>query len=212
MNETFKKIKISLRERLNPFLAPIRRIGIDTSFTIISNNCWGGHVYRYFGLNYSSPTVGLYIFSEDYIRLLKDLKHYFETPLQIIPIEQSRYKEILVKKGQTNVPIGLLGDVEIVFLHYKSPEEAITKWNRRVKRVNYENLIVKYSEMNLFTEKTLRQFDDLPYRNKVMFVTRRRGYQSEILFKYYKGANEIPDDTTYFRRYVNLRKLVNKGR
>ncbi|WP_113846262.1 DUF1919 domain-containing protein [Enterococcus durans] len=25
---------------------------------IISNNCWGGHVYRYFGMKYLSPAIG----------------------------------------------------------------------------------------------------------------------------------------------------------
>lgn len=210
MNEKIKKIKISLREQLNPIFAPLRRIGVDTSFSIISNNCWGGHVYRYFGLNYSSPTVGMYFFADDYIRFLKDLKRYLCLQLTIIPLKDSKYKDILIRKGQTSVPIGKLGDVEIVFLHYKTPEEALSKWERRAKRVNYNNLVIKFSEMNLCNDEHLREFDALPYKKKIVFVTRKRGLKSEILFKGYDGQSEIKDDTTYFRKYVNLRRLISR--
>ncbi len=210
MNETLKKIKISFREQLNPLFAPLRRMGIDTSFSIISNNCWGGHVYRYFGLNYSSPTVGMYFFADDYIRFLKDLKYYLSLPLTIIPLEDSKYRDILIRKGQTSVPIGKLGDVEMVFLHYKTPEEVLAKWTRRASRVNLNNLVVKFSEMNLCSDEHLRAFDALPYNKKIVFVTSKRGLKSEILFKKYEGENEIKDDTTYFRRYVNLKNLFKR--
>ena len=46
----------------------------NTDFSIISNNCWGGAVYRRYGLPYQSPTVGLYFFAEEYINLLSHLK------------------------------------------------------------------------------------------------------------------------------------------
>lgn len=208
MNETLKKIKISLRERFNPLFAPFRRMGIDTSFSIISNNCWAGHVYRYFGLNYTSPTIGLYFFADDYISFISNMRYYLKQQLVIIPLQESKYRDILIRKGQANVPIGRLDDVEIVFLHYKTPEEALLKWSRRVKRVNFKNLVIKFSEMNLCTDEHLAKFDALPYKRKIVFVTKKRGLKSEILFKKYKGQSEIKDDTTFFRRYVNLRTLV----
>lgn len=208
MNETYNRIRVSLRERLNPLFAPIRRRGVDTTFSIISNNCWGGHVYRYFGLKYSSPTIGMYFFSDEYIRFIKNLKYYLSLQLTIIPIEESKYRDILIEREQASVPIGRLDDVEIVFLHYKSPEEALSKWARRTNRINFSNLIVKFSEMNLCSEDHLREFDALPYENKLVFVTKKRGLKSEILFKKYEGQNEIKDDTTFFKKYVNLRRYL----
>ena len=45
----------------NRFLADNRRSKLNnTDFSIISNNCWGGSVYRHYGIPYLSPTVGLY--------------------------------------------------------------------------------------------------------------------------------------------------------
>lgn len=53
----------------NPFLAPFRRAKLErTDFSIISNNCWAGSVYRSYGLPYLSPTVGLYFFADYFIR------------------------------------------------------------------------------------------------------------------------------------------------
>lgn len=56
----------------------------NTDFSIICNNCWGGFVYRYFGLPYLSPTVGLYFYSEDFIKFAKDIHKYITMPITII--------------------------------------------------------------------------------------------------------------------------------
>lgn len=60
-----------LREYTNPWFASVRRMKLNRAdFTVISNNCWAGSVYRYFGLPYLSPTAGLYFFASDYIKFI----------------------------------------------------------------------------------------------------------------------------------------------
>lgn len=57
-NRFLETIRVKIREELNPIMGKLRRKRlINCNFTIISNNCWAGHVYRYFGLPYSSPTI-----------------------------------------------------------------------------------------------------------------------------------------------------------
>lgn len=208
-------IKLKIREKLNPFLAPMRRRKLNnTDFTIISNNCWGGHVYRYFGLNYSSPTIGLYIWAEDYLLLLENLKIFFESEIQFINPKQSKYYSLLEKRGEMNVPIGKLscekGDVEIVFLHYKTENEALEKWNRRLTRVNYDNLVVKNSFMNACNDSLVDRFDKLPYSKKVMFVNKKDlVYSSTVYVPGFDNDSEIANDTNHFKKYVNLFSLIN---
>ena len=48
----------------------------NTDFSIISNNCWGGHVYRRYNIPYLSPTVGLYFYAEEYITFLQNIDKY----------------------------------------------------------------------------------------------------------------------------------------
>lgn len=213
------KIRINIREKLNPFLSPYRRSKIlnfdntviEAPFTILSNNCWGGHVYRYFGFPYNTPTVGMYFFSGDYIKFLTKLDHYLTVDLIMIGSKESKHYEELVKyhKESLNVPIGRLDDIEIVFLHSHSPEEAFIKWNRRKQRINKDNLIVKMSQMNGCTYEHLRAFDELPYKRKFVFTTKDYGLKSQVIFKECLGENEILNDTTNFRKYVDLIKLIN---
>ena len=60
-------LKIKIREELNPYIGRHRASKLkSTRFTIISNNCWAGHVYRYFNLPYDSPTLD-YIFFQKII-------------------------------------------------------------------------------------------------------------------------------------------------
>ncbi|HHS93529.1 MAG TPA: DUF1919 domain-containing protein, partial [Campylobacterales bacterium] len=41
-------------------------------FSIISNNCWGTFIYKKYGLPYQSPFVNLFIFADDYLKLLEN--------------------------------------------------------------------------------------------------------------------------------------------
>ena len=127
MNKLFRRIdsyRIPIREKLNPLLGGARLRKLDNpKFTIISNNCWGGHVYRFFNLPYLSPTVGLYFFGDDYVKFIQNLEYYCKCEPIMINAEQSHNYEKLKIQGNTKAPIGVLGgDVEIVFLHYKTAE------------------------------------------------------------------------------------------
>lgn len=165
-------------------------------------------MYRYFSLPYDSPTVGLYFFSEDYMRFLSNLKYYLAQELFFIPIEKSRYKEELERRGMTS-PIGVLGDVEINFLHYKTEEEARIKWVRRSQRIHWDALFVKFSETNFCNRTLLEKFDSLDYKHKIVFTTRDYRLASQIIFKDYIGCEEVRNDTLHFRKYINLIKWIN---
>ena len=72
-----------------------------------------------------------------------------------ITAEQSKYRDELYHKHQERVPIGVLDDIEVIFLHYSSFEEAVMAWNRRKQRICIDNLYVKMSEMNNCTKELL---------------------------------------------------------
>lgn len=214
-NIYYKNIRPRIVSFLDKHLTKIRRHAINNSdFSIICNNCWAGYVYRRFGLPYLTPTVGLYLFSDDFLKLCSNVKEYMEKPLAFISYTESKYKEILEEKKQTQVPLGRLGDIEIVFLHYHTQEEAAEKWQRRVKRINYDNLIFKFSQMNLCSNDHLKQFDALDARKKICFVSSecQTRIQSGIRFKSASGSGNIINDTTEYARFINLRKMINSDR
>lgn len=202
------KINGALDKRLKSFR---RRRLCNTDFSIVSNNCWAGYVYRRYGLPYLTPTVGLYFFADEYIKLCSDFKEYMQKPLEFISYTESKYKDRLEEKKQTNVPIARLGDIEVVFLHYATRQEAEEKWKRRVERINYDNLIFKFSKMSGATGEHLKQFDRFDFSKKICFVP--SGDDSDIKcgvhFRSVSGNGEINNDTGEYARYINITKMIN---
>lgn len=54
-------------------------------------------------------------------------------------------------------------DLEII------EQEAREKWERRIKRINWDKLLVKFNDQNGCTETEVNRFMGLPYKNKLFF-------------------------------------------
>lgn len=207
----YERIVHKLKQKTNPFFAKSRQKRINNNdFTIISNNCWGGICYEYFGLPKQSPTVGTYFFADDYIKFVTNLTHYLNTKIKIIKAEESKYYRLLKEKSETNVPIGLLDDIEIVFLHYRDPEVAIQKWNRRVKRVNLNNIIIKFSYMNECNDELLEKFLSISGIKKICFVGGKGPEVKDLIYLSEYTDSEVKDDTFYWNKDVDIFNLINQ--
>lgn len=166
----------------------------NVSFSIISNNCWGGGVYQDLKLPYTSPTIGLFFYVDDYLEFLRDLKYYLSCNLLFV--EESKYEDVNVERMKSGkfYPIGLLDNkVEIHFLHYKTEEEAMTKWHKRARRVDFDNLFIKMDDRDGCTEKSIYVFDKLPYKNKIFFSSRKMDCISVVWLKLYSKMNCVGD-------------------
>ena len=205
MKEKLKKIIIKI-------LAPFRRMGLkNRDYSIISNNCWGGVMSRDFGLPYNSPTCGAFFYSKEYLLFCKDLKASFSAELEELKVEDSKYCDIIKRKYGTKAILGKVLDAEIVFLHYSSFSEAKTKWDRRKQRMNWDNLIVKYNDQNLFSEEDFYEFQKLPYKNKLFFTGNEKfkGEENVYYLDCYQKEGYAVDDIKTSRKYFNLKKYLN---
>ena len=70
-------------------------------------------------------------------------------------------------------PIGLLDDIEIHFLHSKNNLDAQMKWNMRKERIDFNNLFFKFSDSHMIDSKDLLEFEKLPFKNEVIFVSKK---------------------------------------
>ncbi len=127
--------------------------------TIISNNCTGGIIYHDLGLQFTSPTINLYMSCPDYIRFLEHLEYYLA--LTITPYRGDIRRDY---------PMGTLGDLTLFFVHYHSFEEACAKWQQRVQRVDRENLYIIATDRDGYTPEILQRFNALPYAHKKLFT------------------------------------------
>lgn len=204
-------VQRKLREQTNPLFSTSRLRRLKRSdFSIISNNCWAGTVYRYFGLPYQSPTVGLYFFASDYVKFAGRLRHYLSIPIRFIDSRSSSYYEVLKDRGELDKPIGMLDDVEVVFLHYKTAEEAAQKWERRVSRVNWDNLFIKFSQMNGCSEEDLAEFDHIAFPNKLCFTAEPHPEIKCAVFHPAAATNgQVLNDTDRFMQGFDLFEWLN---
>ena len=205
------RISRKIGDRMNPLLAKRRRANLArTTFSIISNNCWAGSVYRRYGLPYATPTVGLYFFADDYVKYVSRLHHYTFAPLEFIDARESRHSKELAEKGELGKPVGVLDDIEVVFLHYPTVEEAREKWKRRRERINWDDVFIKFSQMNGCSNENLHAFDAIPHHNKLCFTASPRPELScAVYFPGYSEREGVLNDTDYYAKYIDLEEWLS---
>ena len=95
--------------------------------------------------------------------MLLDFDRYFdpEAPIKEIHIAGIDY------------PIGDLYGTEIHFMHYKTFDEAVYKWREICRRINKDSLYLIMTDRDGCTLEDMKAFDDLDYRNKVLFTNKK---------------------------------------
>ncbi|HKO70752.1 MAG TPA: DUF1919 domain-containing protein, partial [Bradyrhizobium sp.] len=138
----------SLRRRLTRQVKQLDAMGI----VIVSNNCVPGILYEWAELPKQSPTAGLYFSGNAYGRFLNDLASgrlnrwlEFDEASLVYNDDQSCWSYPVAGGGQ------------LVFLHYTSCEEAISKWRRRIERLDGRTLLIVSSIQGGITLKSLRE-------------------------------------------------------
>lgn len=163
--------------------------------SIISSNCSGAFMYYDLGMRYLSPTVNLSIEMNDFVKMVKNLKWYME-------------QELVESKEKGECPIGILGDIKIYFIHYESFKKGKEKWEERKKRINWNNIFVVGSEKDGCTYETIRNFEELPYKYKVIFTHKEYPeFPSAYCIKGFEEKEELGVITDFKEQSLKRRYL-----
>lgn len=170
----------------------------DENVSIISSNCIGAVISHDYGLQFKSPTVNLSFGALDYIKFVERINYYLSCKLTFCKNHESGY------------PICALDDIKINFVHYHSFEECFEKWNERKKRINFENIILIFTDQNGCTDELVERFSKLCYK-KVMFSGREYSRYDFVYFirqnKREKAENRNPiDNLFFFKGFTGRRK------
>lgn len=92
----------------------------NSNISIVSNNCWGGIIYKTLGLECLSPFKNLFLNDEEYLKLLRRLPYY-------LSCEPSFYKYVYDDSRNMEYPVLLLDDISVYCNHDTDAEEAILK-------------------------------------------------------------------------------------
>lgn len=167
------------------------------NISIVSNNCWGGIVYNTLSMECISPFKNVSVASDDYIKILYDLKYY----LSIDPIWTG--KKQLDTNQNREVPMLELDDVLIKCNHDLDAEIAIQKWKRRRDKFNWDNILVEMYTDDPAVEKAFGRASE-SYKRRVCFVP----YESRE--KYAVTLPMMPGQTKFYEA-VNGNGAIGKN-
>ena len=137
---------------------PNRKRLSNKNASIISINCNGGTICHDLGLRFNSQFVNLWLYPKDFIKYCSNFDYYNNQKLKFIKEEGIDY------------PVGLVDDIRIYFMHYLSERHAKEKWEQRKKRIDKNNLFFMMTDQEDCTIEDIKNFDNLPFKNKVIFT------------------------------------------
>lgn len=173
----------------------------NNKISIISNNCWGGILYSTLGLECLSPFKNLFLEDGDYLKCISDLKAYLSEKLIFDCYKMDTHSNL-------KYPVMKLGDIKIHCNHDSDPEIAKERWDNRIIKVNYDNLLI---EMYTKQYKWARKFAQTKHKKKILFVpfdsTLQNAFKLELYpgqTEFYEAVNRSASDTGYMFKLLQI--------
>lgn len=110
--------------------------------SIFTNNCTAGHIYHWLGLRFASPFINMCIPSDFYLKFLEKPEYYLKQEFTFSHFKDNYNKDDNVIPDRFGYPVFKLGgEIRFDCVHAKTVEEVKLAWGRRIKRVNYGNML-----------------------------------------------------------------------
>ena len=147
--------------------------------SILSSNCNAGVILHDLKLPFNTPTINMFFTAGDYLRFINDLDRYLNF-------------EVVEMHADRGYPVGRLDDILLYFMHYESFQDAKKKWEERKKRINRDNLFFMMTDKDGCTYEDIASFDQLPYKNKVIFTHKPyKEFKSAYYIHGFEDNNEV---------------------
>jgi len=137
----------------------LRRPGSMEPVSIISHNDLAQRIYDKLGMDYFSPTIGLW-FDGGYFNFIQDIPYYTSCPL-----EDASSPDITHPVGLLRPEDGLHKPVKLYFSGYASFEEAVQAWQEGMSRLRYDRLYIlwEFQDDRENYDWLMRMFVALPF-------------------------------------------------
>lgn len=155
----------------------------NKDFSIICSTCIGGVIYHRLNMPFLSPTINLWLYQGDFIRFIRDIRHYIS-------------QDLMFTSSEWDFPVAKLDDVQIMFNHAKDAEEAKNDWNKRCSRINYDNLYIILYDRDGISEQDIRCLSDVPCKRLVV-LSEREYPDINYVKTIHKPKRSRPNDCTF---------------
>ena len=141
--------------------------------SLITNNCHGAVIYNEKRWEYASPTISTQILPSDFVKFCSRLAEYLAEPLREYK-DLSEYHQRELERFYGDElkawPIGIIGDVMVIFQHEPDFVTAADKWNRRKERVDYDSLAYMLDVLDESYAEDIQAFLDLKLPHSVVIT------------------------------------------
>ena len=180
-----------------------RRRLTNTNPTLICSNCTGGVLYHWLGLEFRSPFINLYLDNTDFLTALENFDDFINTEI----IED-------LNSGK-DYPVGIgFNGVRIHFMHYPDFKTAIQKWNSRKQKIDKNNMAIMLTNLGIENSShplpqtyLIQRFNNLPFKNKIIFSGIRYDYPNVVFLKGYQKVsahkNIFGTKSIFGKRYID---------
>lgn len=172
----------------------MRRIK-NKDFSLVCGNCMGGLIYHQLNLPFRSPTINMRILQTDFYKFIHGLKDYLN------------YDFVEVESPEAGIPEGRLNDIIVTFTHFSSFSDAVNAWNRRKKKINYNNLWIIATDADGICEKDIAALKDVPCRGLLVFTAKKYDYPYCFQLKQFESQGHVGNilkQTFWGKRYFEL--------
>lgn len=156
----------------------------------VSEDCYGGLLYRYLGMRFTSPFINTCIENEDYYRMLKDLRSRLMTEPQLLKEENMDSYALM----------GIGDDVKVQLFHYRNGEHGISKWIERARRIRKDSPVL--IKKTILDDEDAERFAALPYEHKLGFYYKETGATGIVCLHGWKDAEIRYRYNWDFKKYV----------
>ncbi len=204
--------------RSNP-MARVRRNRMrrdlkNTDFTLLTPNCLAGILLHDLGLRFLTPTVNLMMTQIDFLNFVLNLDGYLNEELSFFSDPDNMCPCAHIQSE--NLP-----QITIYFTHYKTVEDAKSKWIDRAKRVNRNNLFIFIEERDGLTYEDLKKLRYINARGVVAFTCNPYPDLPYCVYidKYHAEggvgnilAKSLLDDSREYEKFFNFVRWFNEAK
>lgn len=140
-----------INKLLSYFRAKLFKVEVPTIF---SDRCTAGFIYRALGQTMISPAINTGLSLEDYLKICRNPKDYFLEDMVFGYWTIIREENKVVTRA-----VGRVKDIEVVFAHEDDGLQAIRRWNKMRKWINWNYLVFVLSdEMSMIPCRIAEEF------------------------------------------------------
>lgn len=162
----------------------------NRNFSLICSTCVGGIIYHDLGMEFFSPTINMYMSNLDFIKFACRLRYYCSIEPVFIETEHA-------------FPVAQLDDIVLYFNHSKTEENAAKDWDRRKRRINYDNLYLIFYYREGYTLEQIREIEAATYK-KVAVLTHK---PLDLDYAVYMRGNGDPEQNFLEKDIFGIRSI-----